>query len=70
MSRPSRPPSAPPSSTAGPSDAQEDPAAETDQVRDRQAMVAVDLDVMQATGDTVTAALGDLSDQVEAEKAC
>jgi hypothetical protein len=55
--------------TAAPSGAQEEPAAETDQVRDRQAMVAVDLDVMQATGDTVTAALGDLSDQVEAEKA-
>jgi D-alanyl-D-alanine carboxypeptidase len=52
----------------GTSGAQEDPAAESDQVRDRQALVAVDVDVMSAEGDTVLAAIGDLDDNVEAQK--
>jgi hypothetical protein len=52
----------------GTSGAQEDPAAESDQVRDRQALVAVDVDVLTAEGDTVVAALGDLDDAVEAQK--
>jgi len=52
----------------GTSGAQEDPAAESDQVRDRQALVAVDVDVLTAEGDTVIAAIGDLDDAVEAQK--
>jgi hypothetical protein len=52
----------------GTSGAQEDPASESDQVRDRQALVAVDVDVLTAEGDTVLAALGDLDDNVEAQK--
>jgi hypothetical protein len=52
----------------GTSGAQEDPASESDQVRDRQSLVAVDVDVLTAEGDTVLAALGDLDDAVEAQK--
>jgi septal ring factor EnvC (AmiA/AmiB activator) len=52
----------------GTSGAQEDPASESDQVRDRQSLVAVDVDVLTAEGDTVVAALGDLDDAVEAQK--
>jgi peptidoglycan hydrolase CwlO-like protein len=52
----------------GTSGAQEDPGAESDQVRDRQALVAVDVDVLTAEGDTVVAAIGDLDDAVEAQK--
>ena len=52
----------------GTSGAQEDPAAESDQVRDRQALVAVDVDVLTAEGDTVVAAIGDLDDAVQAQK--
>src|SRR5262247_525266 len=52
----------------GTSGAQEDPAAESDQVRDRQALVAVDVDVLTAEGDSVVAAIGDIDDAVEAQK--
>ena len=54
--------------TAGPSGAQEEPAAETDQVRDRQSMVAVDFDVLRAEGGVVTTTIGDLADNVQAQK--
>jgi peptidoglycan hydrolase CwlO-like protein len=54
--------------TAGPTGAQEEPATEAGQVRDRQAMVSVDMDIMLAEGDTITAAIGDLAEHVEAEK--
>jgi hypothetical protein len=54
--------------TAGPTGAQEEPATEAGQVRDRQAMVSVDMDIMLAEGDTITAAIGDLAEHVEVEK--
>ena len=54
--------------TAGPSGAQEEPAAETDQVRDRQSLVAVDMDVLRAEGGVVTTTIGDLADNVQAQK--
>jgi hypothetical protein len=54
--------------TAGPSGAQEEPAAETDQVRDRQSMVAVDFDVLRAEGGVITTTIGDLADNVQAQK--
>ncbi|HET8620945.1 MAG TPA: M15 family metallopeptidase [Acidimicrobiales bacterium] len=54
--------------TTGPSGAQEEPAAETDQVRDRQSMVAVDFDVLRAEGGVITTTIGDLADNVQAQK--
>jgi hypothetical protein len=56
-------------SGSAPSGAQEDPATERDQVRDPQALVSVEFDVLKADDRLVTEALGDVRENVDNQKA-
>jgi septal ring factor EnvC (AmiA/AmiB activator) len=53
---------------SSPSAAQEDPSSERDQVREQQALVSIDVDVLRADNVEVTDTLANIRENVEAQK--